>query len=172
MTGDQPTSEARDDGHGPGEAEPPPYGSAPQGDSYKQSPQMPPPPPGASPSANVPMSYPNEQQGVQGPAYQGQPGQWAQAGQRPQMQVAPKNPAVHVLVSFFLPGVGTMLNGETAKGLILLTSYLVCLFLGFLLSFILIGFLFFPFVIGLWIWGMVDAYLGAQKWNARHGIIS
>jgi hypothetical protein len=27
-------------------------------------------------------------------------------------------------------------------------------------------------VIGFWIWGMVDAYQGAQRWNARHGIIS
>jgi hypothetical protein len=23
-----------------------------------------------------------------------------------------------------------------------------------------------------WIWGLVDAYQGAQRWNARHGILS
>jgi hypothetical protein len=33
----------------------------------------------------------------------------------------------------------------------------------------LIGFI---LVIGAWIWGMIDAYQGAQRWNARHGIIS
>jgi hypothetical protein len=24
----------------------------------------------------------------------------------------------------------------------------------------------------IWVWGMVDAYQGAQRWNHRHGIIS
>ena len=58
-----------------------------------------------------------------------------------------------------------MLNGETGKGIGILAGYLVAL----LLSLVLIGI---PIVIGLWIWGMVDAYSGAQKWNARHGILS
>ena len=26
--------------------------------------------------------------------------------------------------------------------------------------------------VGLWVWGMVDAYQGAQQWNRRHGILS
>jgi len=80
-------------------------------------------------------------------------------------RVEPKNPGLSLLASFFIPGLGTMLNGETGKGIGILAGYLVAL----LLSLALIGI---PFVIGLWIWGMVDAYSGAQKWNARHGILS
>ena len=38
-----------------------------------------------------------------------------------------------------------------------------------IMSIFLIGI---PFAIGIWIWGMVDAYKSAQKWNAAHGIIS
>jgi hypothetical protein len=41
-----------------------------------------------------------------------------------------------------------------------------------LLAVFLIGFLFLPVCFVVWIWGMVDAYQGAQRWNARHGIIS
>jgi TM2 domain-containing membrane protein YozV len=80
-------------------------------------------------------------------------------------RVEPKNPGLSLLASFFIPGLGTMLNGETGKGIGILAGYFVAL----LLSLVLIGI---PFVIGLWIWGMVDAYSGAQKWNARHGILS
>jgi hypothetical protein len=29
-----------------------------------------------------------------------------------------------------------------------------------------------PVCFVVWIWGMVDAYQGAQRWNARYGIIS
>jgi TM2 domain-containing membrane protein YozV len=79
--------------------------------------------------------------------------------------VAPKNPALMLLASFFIPGLGTLLNGETGKGIGILVGYFVAI----LLSIVLIGI---PFVIGFWIWGMVDAYQGAQKWNAAHGILS
>ena len=80
-------------------------------------------------------------------------------------RVEPKNPALSLLASFFIPGLGTMLNGESGRGIGILAGYIVAV----LLSLVLIGI---PFVIGLWIWGMVDAYSGAQKWNARHGILS
>ena len=79
--------------------------------------------------------------------------------------VAPKSPGLSLLASFFIPGLGTLLNGETGKGIGILVGYVVAI----LFSFILIGL---PFVFGLWIWGMVDAYQGAQKRNARHGILS
>ena len=80
-------------------------------------------------------------------------------------QVAAKNPAVALLVSFFIPGVGSMMNGEVGKGVGILAGYVVSLFL----TVVLIGIV---GVIGFWIWGMVDAYQGAQKWNAQHGIVS
>jgi TM2 domain-containing membrane protein YozV len=80
-------------------------------------------------------------------------------------QVAAKNPAVALLVSFLIPGVGSMMNGEVGKGIGILVGYLVSL----LLTLVFIGVI---GVFGFWIWGMVDAYQGAQKWNARHGILS
>jgi TM2 domain-containing membrane protein YozV len=81
------------------------------------------------------------------------------------MVVAPKNPAVSLIVSFFVPGVGSMINGDIGTGIAILVLYLV----GWALAIFLIGFI---LVIGAWIWGMIDAYQGAQRWNARHGIIS
>jgi TM2 domain-containing membrane protein YozV len=80
-------------------------------------------------------------------------------------QVAPKNPALALLVSFFLPGVGSMINGDVGKGIGILVGYVI----SFFLIIVLIGIV---GVIGFWIWGMVDAYQGARQWNARHGIIS
>jgi len=81
------------------------------------------------------------------------------------MVVAPKNPAVSLIVSFFLPGVGSMINGDTNRGILILALYLVSA----LAIIVLIGI---PFAVGIWIWGMVDAYQGAQAWNRAHGILS
>ena len=86
-------------------------------------------------------------------------------GMVPAGQVAPKNPALALLASFFLPGLGSMLNGEGGKGAGILIGYLVCI----PLSFVLIGI---PGMLAFWIWGMVDGYQGAQRWNARYGILS
>jgi TM2 domain-containing membrane protein YozV len=86
-------------------------------------------------------------------------------GQPGMMVVAPKNPAVSLIVSFFLPGVGSMINGDVGTGVAILVLYIV----GWATTIFLVGFL---LLIGAWIWGMVDAYQGAQRWNARHGIIS
>jgi TM2 domain-containing membrane protein YozV len=86
-------------------------------------------------------------------------------GQAGAMMVAPKNPAVSLIVSFFIPGVGSMINGDVGTGVAILLLYIV----GWFTVFFLIGV---PLAIGAWIWGMVDAYRGAQRWNARHGIIS
>lgn len=97
------------------------------------------------------------------------PGELApyQQGYYPSMppRVAPKNPALHLLASFWIPGLGSMMNGEAGKGVGILVGWLV----GFLLAFILIGL---PIMLGFWIWGMVDAHQGARAWNTRHGIIS
>lgn len=83
----------------------------------------------------------------------------------PYGMVQPKNPALSLIVSLFLPGVGSMINGDTQRGIIILVSYIV----GVILTLVLIGF---AIMLGVWIWGMVDAYQGAQRWNATHGIRS
>lgn len=80
-------------------------------------------------------------------------------------QVTPKSAPLSLLVPFFVPGLGPIINGETGKGVGILVGYGV----GLVLSLILIGI---PIAIGLWIWGMVNAYTGAQRWNAAHGILS
>jgi TM2 domain-containing membrane protein YozV len=93
------------------------------------------------------------------------PGYAVPVGQRGAMMIAPKNPAVSLIVSFFIPGVGSMINGDVGTGIAILGLYI----LGWFTVFFLIGI---PIALGAWIWGMVDAYRGAQRWNARHGIIS
>ena len=79
--------------------------------------------------------------------------------------VAPKSPALSLIVSLFLPGVGSMINGDVGTGVAILVLYIV----GIALSVVLIGI---PLAIGVWIWGLIDAYQGAQRWNRAHGIIS
>jgi len=79
--------------------------------------------------------------------------------------VAAKNPAIGVVLSFFIPGLGTMVNGSAGRGVLILALYAV----GWLLSFFLIGI---PILIGAWIWGLVDGYTSAQRWNRKHGIVS
>ena len=79
--------------------------------------------------------------------------------------ILPKNPALGVIVSFFLPGVGSMVNGDAMRGVIILAVYIV----GWFLAFFLIGI---PILFGAWVWGLVDGYLSAQRWNLAHGIVS
>jgi TM2 domain-containing membrane protein YozV len=81
------------------------------------------------------------------------------------MAVAPKNPAVSVLLSVFIPGLGSMVNDNAGVGVAILILNIV----GLVLSLVLIGI---PLAIGTWIWGLVDAYRSAQRWNHAHGIIS
>ncbi len=86
-------------------------------------------------------------------------------GQPGQMVVAPRSPALGLIASFFIPGLGSMINGRVGIGLLILGIDI----LGWILTVILIGF---PIVLGAWIWGMIDGYQAAQKWNQAHGIIS
>ena len=89
-----------------------------------------------------------------GPGYQMQP-----YGPMPSR----KEPVLSLILSFFFPGVGSMVNGEVGKGVLILCLY----FFAVVMSFVLIGL---PFMFGIWIWGMIDAYQGAQNHNARYGL--
>jgi TM2 domain-containing membrane protein YozV len=107
------------------------------------------------------------------PRIREQPHSWAVPAPRPQPShaqaapypVLPRNPAIAVLASFFVPGLGSMLNEKAGKGVLILSLYLVSI----VLMFFLIG-----FVTGLavWIWGMVAAHNDAREWNRLHGITS
>ena len=81
------------------------------------------------------------------------------------MTVAPKSPAVSVLLSVFIPGLGSMVNGNVGVGIAILILNIV----GWILAIALIGI---PLAIGTWIWGLADAHQSAQRWNREHGIIS
>ena len=101
-------------------------------------------------------------------AVQPQPMQWEplpQPGMPIQPIVAPKSPALSVLLSVFIPGLGSMVNDQVSTGVTILLLNI----LGLALAVFLIGI---PLMIGTWIWGLVDAYQSAQRWNAAHGIIS
>lgn len=84
---------------------------------------------------------------------------------QPALQVAPKNPGMALLASFFFPGLGSLMNGQAAKGAGIFIGYLI----SFALMLVLIGFLTAP---AFWIWGMIDGYQGAKKWNLEHGVVS
>ncbi len=64
----------------------------------------------------------------------------------PGMVVAPKNPAVSLIVSLFIPGVGSMIDGDIGTGIAILVLYLV----GVALAIFLIGI---PILFGAWLWG-------------------
>lgn len=81
------------------------------------------------------------------------------------MMVAPKNPGIALIVSFFIPGLGSMINGRVGIGATILLVYIA----GAVLSVVLIGI---PIAIGAWMWGMLDGYKSAQNWNRAHGILS
>lgn len=108
-----------------------------------------------------PTQYAPQNQGLAAPPYAGQ------------LQVAPKSPGLALLASFFFPGLGTMLNGEAAKGLLIFFGYtLSWVFILVFVWFLGVGLLGLPFLFGFYIWGLVDAYSGAKKWNLQRGIIS
>jgi TM2 domain-containing membrane protein YozV len=79
--------------------------------------------------------------------------------------VQPRSAPLGVAASFFVPGLGSMLNERVGKGIGILACYIVSL----ILCVALIGFITAPAV---WIWGMVAANNDVNKWNRAHGIIS
>lgn len=119
------------------------------------------PQPGPQPPylPQLPGQFPQPQ------AWQGPPGQWRQPYPPRPMLVSPKSPALGLVVSFFFPGVGSMIAGKAGKGIGILIGY----FIGLVLCFVLIGFIVAP---AFWIWGMVAGYSDAVSWNRAHGILS
>ena len=81
------------------------------------------------------------------------------------VMVAPKSPAGSVLLSIFIPGLGSMVNDNARVGVTILILNII----GWVLAIVLIGI---PLALGSWIWGLVDAYQSAQRWNRAHGIVS
>lgn len=73
----------------------------------------------------------------------------------------PKNSGLAAILSFLLPGLGQMYNGEIGKGVLIM----VVQFVNFLLMFIIIGFITSPIVL---IWAIYDAYKTAERINQQY----
>jgi TM2 domain-containing membrane protein YozV len=98
---------------------------------------------------------PYQQQPYQQPFEQGYAGP-------PGGLVDPKNAGIALLISFFIPGVGSLYAGKTSTGVIILDGYIV----SWLLTLIIIGFV---GVFGFWVWGMIDAHQAVvPNPTARH----
>ena len=148
----------------PGSAQPHAAVPAPYTPPAPRDADSPPAAPGfGQPEAGIPAPYAPPYTPPSGGAGYAIPGQYAQ--HPGQQLIAPKNPALGVIISFFIPGVGSMVNGSVGRGVLILVSYIISC----LLIVILIGI---PLAIGVWIWGLADGYLSAQRWNRAHGIIS
>jgi TM2 domain-containing membrane protein YozV len=152
--------------------------------SYSEYPNTPPAGEPAAPSGPAGPSWPGPPGGSYGPGqarareqygaadqqqygvqpYLPQPGYAAGMAQG-QLTVAPRSPAISLIASFFIPGLGSMINNRVGIGILILGIYAV----GLILSLFIIGV---PIAVGAWIWGMVDGYQAAQAWNRAHGIIS
>jgi TM2 domain-containing membrane protein YozV len=121
---------------------------------------------------NQAYQQPQGQNGYQPAPYQQQPFQqlYQQPFQQgyagpPVAQVVPKNAGIALLISFFIPGVGSLYAGKTNTGVIILIGYII----SWVLTLVIIGFV---GVFGFWVWGMIDAYQAAQAWNRARGFVS
>lgn len=151
----------------PGQS-PPPGHYPPPADQYSPAApppvqgQYPPPPPGQG------RYRPPPPQGYQVQAAYVPPGGAMmpyQPGPYPVTAVRPRGRALGAIVSVFLPGIGSMINGSVGIGVIIFVSYLISC----LLCLVVIGFILVPAV---WIWAIIDGVISADRWNRKHGITS
>lgn len=80
-----------------------------------------------------------------------------------------KEPGIALLLSFFIPGLGSMINGDVGAGVGFLGLYVLGLVLIVCLGWILIGFIGLPISLLAWGWGMYHAYQGAVEYNRLAG---
>ncbi|KRE38368.1 hypothetical protein ASG73_05300 [Janibacter sp. Soil728] len=85
------------------------------------------------------------------------------------LPAARKEPAIALLISFLIPGVGSMMNGDVGAGAGFLGLYIFGLVLVICLGWIIIGFIGLPMMLVAWGWGMYHAYQGAVDFNRRAG---
>jgi TM2 domain-containing membrane protein YozV len=103
-----------------------------------------------APAYQYPQVGTNRINPIESPPYQYQ--MQVNAYVQPAMpNVKRKEPAVALLLSFFLPGVGQIYNGDIGKGIAFMIGFWVTVWIG-------IGIVF-------WIWAMIDAYQSATNIN-------
>jgi TM2 domain-containing membrane protein YozV len=69
------------------------------------------------------------------------------------------NPILALIISFFLPGIGTVYAGNIMKGIII---FIIALILGALATIFLLGIVAYILYIIVWLYGMYDAYTTAN----------
>ena len=69
-----------------------------------------------------------------------------------------RSPGLAAVLSFFWCGLGQIYNRQIAKGIMMMIAYAISAFMMYLL----IGFITTPI---LWIWGIIDAYREADRFN-------
>ena len=69
------------------------------------------------------------------------------------------NPILALIISFFLPGIGTVYAGNIMKGLII---FIVAVILGALATIFLLGIIAYILYVIVWLYGMYDAYTTAS----------
>jgi TM2 domain-containing membrane protein YozV len=72
-----------------------------------------------------------------------------------------RNPVASLLASLLLPGLGTIINGETGKGILILIVWITA----WILVLFTVGVIIVPAV---WIYAMYDAFRGARRYNVAH----
>ncbi len=73
-----------------------------------------------------------------------------------------KNPALSLILSFLLPGLGQIYNGQVDRGVLMIFGAII---FGALILISIGIFLY----LGLWVYGMYDAYKGAEAYNRTLG---
>lgn len=74
-----------------------------------------------------------------------------------------RNPAASLLASLLLPGLGTIINGETGKGIVILVAWIT----SWALVLAIVGLILVP---AIWVYGMYDAFQGARRYNLSHAV--
>jgi len=74
-----------------------------------------------------------------------------------------RNPAASLLASLLVPGLGTIINGELGRGLVILVAWITA----WVLVLAIIGLILVPAV---WVYGMYDAFQGARRYNLAHAV--
>jgi TM2 domain-containing membrane protein YozV len=69
---------------------------------------------------------------------------------------------VATILSFFIPGIGQIYNGQIGKAVAFLVVWFFCACILFIP---LIGWLIAGPALAVWIWSMIDAYSGAEAVN-------
>lgn len=76
-----------------------------------------------------------------------------------------KEPILSLILSFFIPGLGQVYNGQLMKGIVILALYVILWVVSGLLMVILIGFCTMVLPILIWVYAMYDAYVVAGRVN-------